>query len=302
MTVNDSVIEEYSNSLWNLPNLAVAPTMLTDMESEVTESHPALHDPSDMKDVILNAHEQQQQRRHSSPFHPQSSIPLGPTALALGRNEPAHKGAKRAPPPQQPKSKPRARRNSNKITTVSLKPKWKVTYRRTRFSGPTISTSPEPADDDSEYEDEPVGPSRKRRRRTLRHNKPIKDEEELQASFNLSPATVPVDQPNIIGGDSRSPSTIPVGNQNEPGPSATATTAVVEVGKKRERVTITQLNNGRWTCPRDNCFHTTDKAHDMGRHLETLAHRTKEFMCKRCGGTFTRGDALKRHAISRCQA
>lgn len=278
------------NSLDNSSNLA--PTTLTD----AAEAQPS-HDLSDVDD-ILDAHEQrQQQQLHPSASPSPSFVPI---ALALERHESVRKRAKRAPPPQQPKSKRKVPSDTTKITAVTPDHKENVAYSRTRFSGPTFSTIPEP-NDDSEYEDKPVGPSRKRRRGVPLQYKPDKDGEENQTS-----STVHVNVPNIVEDDSGSPSTttISVDNQNElnadSGSSTTASTAIVGVGKTREKVTITQLENGRWTCPRDDCYHTTDTPHDMSRHLATLAHRKKEFTCRKCKKTFTREDSLKRHKGTRC--
>lgn len=167
------------------------------------------------------------------------------------------------PPPQQPKLKWKVHSDTTKITAITPKHKGNIASSLTRFSGLTFLVSPEP-NDNSEYEDKPVGPLRKRHRGIPLQNKPDKDGEENQTS-----STVHVNLSNIVEDDSGSPSTTTVSadNQNEldanSGSSTTALTTIVGVGKTREMVTITQLENSWWTCPRDDCYHTTDTPHDM---------------------------------------
>lgn len=303
LEVNDLVIPVYRieanrNSLGDLSNLALAPT---ELELEITGTQPSVHfgDLSDTDDDVSSAHTQQQ---HPSPFLSQSLIPLGATALALARNEPAPKRAKRAPPPQKPKPKQKARSSNKKLATSTLEPKGKVAARRTRSSGPITSPAPEPEDEDedggSEYEDVPVGPSRKRGRRAPPQAE--QDGEEKQTGSGSTATTVLGDPQNRVEADSASASTINVAINADSGPSTAAMTTIVEVvGRTVQKVEIT-LKNGRWRCPYDGCSHTSDKSHDMGRHLAKLDHRKKDLECKRCKTTFTRPDALKRHVKSRC--
>ena len=273
-------------------NNSVIPLSITE-ESQVSlgNSEVGTQPSPDRSDYLLGVNEQQQQQQQQqSPFPSQSFVPPGETALAL--EEPAHKGAKRAPPPQPPKTK---RKPRNKAT-VTLKAKGKVVPRHPRFSRPTISTTPEP-DDGSEYEDVPTGPSWKRRRR---QNNSSEDAAGQQASSKPTSTTVVADLQSKVE-DSPSTSTIPVGNQNEHSQSSTtATPKIVKVGKTQDEFTLTQNKNGQWTCPHNGCSHTTEKSHDMVRHLTTLAHRRKEHVCKQCGSSFTRCDALKRHKADRC--
>lgn len=188
------------------------------------------------------------------------------------------------------------------MATSTLEPKGKVAARRTRSSGPITSPAPEPEDEDedggSEYEDVPVGPSRKRGRRAPPQAE--QDGEEKQTGSGSTATTVLGDPQNRVEADSASASTINVAINADSGPSTAAMTTIVEVvGRTVQKVEIT-LKNGRWRCPYDGCSHTSDKSHDMGRHLAKLDHRKKDLECKRCKTTFTRPDALKRHVKSRC--
>ena len=204
--------------------------------------------------------------------------PLPETASALEQNRPAQKRARPSPSPPLPETALVLEQTepSRKRAKIARQPKPRMgTYnnvttvthkpkgksRRTRIDGPRLSMSPE-SEDGSEYED--------------------------------NSTTVRVDH-------SKSPSTptIPVSSSNA-GSGSSSTTAIVEVGRKREKVSI-RLGKDGWICPRDKCSHTTNTPHDMARHLQTLAHKKPEYVCKWCGRALTRSDALKRHMADRCK-
>ncbi|KAI0055738.1 hypothetical protein BV25DRAFT_1983692 [Artomyces pyxidatus] len=56
------------------------------------------------------------------------------------------------------------------------------------------------------------------------------------------------------------------------------------------------MKNGRRVvrCPVVGCTHLC-RTGDLSRHLSTLVHRDRSFLCTRCGRNYTREDALKRH-------
>lgn len=313
-------------ALGNLSNVAPIPNAPTELHWTLPVLHFDYLSDSDEDEDVPRAHTQQQH-----PFPSQTFTPLGATAIALAR-EPRARALKRPRPtlpPQRPKPKaqPKVRsRGSNKKaapannsnpkvvsdpqvastiavaskparssspTVVSTLPVVATSTtgitrsgRRARSSGPTVvdvySPTPEPEDYESEYEDEPAGPSRKRGRRSVPQIKRKQNEDAKPTPSSSRLTSIPT---------------------AELGPSSIATTTIVEVGKHKKRVEITQLKNGHWICPHredEGCLHTTDKSHDMGRHLETLAHLRKEWECKVCKQTFTRSDAHKRHVKGRC--
>lgn len=67
-------------------------------------------------------------------------------------------------------------------------------------------------------------------------------------------------------------------------------------GKRGKKTGKLQLKCG--LCPN---FFAASKG-DLKRHLESLAHKKPSYICERCGGKFTREDALKRHRLHACPA
>ncbi|TFK47675.1 hypothetical protein OE88DRAFT_1665949 [Heliocybe sulcata] len=62
-----------------------------------------------------------------------------------------------------------------------------------------------------------------------------------------------------------------------------------------EPLQVTRDGITEWICPHDGCDQRTTSKGDMRRHLQCKKHKEPGWLCKRCGWSFTRDDALKRH-------
>ncbi|KAI0059242.1 hypothetical protein BV25DRAFT_1160079 [Artomyces pyxidatus] len=56
--------------------------------------------------------------------------------------------------------------------------------------------------------------------------------------------------------------------------------------------------SGKFRCPEAGCTQVCKTSGDLRRHLQSLTHRAPAFPCDRCGKSFTREDALKRHRVN----